>query len=211
MNELEDDDRPYAAESAAAPPKAPELERPTTPLAKSWESFWPLATRRNILVILFIVDLAGMPLHWLFFQSIPATLISFLLMALLQAFLIGTYDRIDLVRSAKGKLTLSRTWRVAFFPRAPTRIRRSEFESLSISLVHETHVEDWVILLLLLPCAVFPAVLWWWFVMRPIQVRVSLCKQHGYPDTILFRTTDQAKAREVAKEIADVTGLPYDQ
>ena len=35
----------------------------------------------------------------------------------LQAFLCGTYDKLTLDRTAKGKVTMTTTWRYAFVPR----------------------------------------------------------------------------------------------
>ena len=38
----------------------------------------------------------------------------FLVMAICQAFVLGTFDRLDLMRTTKGKVTLTQQWRVAF-------------------------------------------------------------------------------------------------
>jgi len=40
----------------------------------------------------------------------------------LLAFVLGTFDRIELTQNERGKLRLTRTWRVCFAERQPVRI-----------------------------------------------------------------------------------------
>ena len=209
----EDEDaahEPYRVHGeACAPPKA---ESPTPvvmrPLAKSWETLWPLSTRRKIFFAMLALNVVLLPIGWLLFGSLPASFSAVVVNSLLQAFLIGTFDRIDLVRNENGRVSLTRTWRVAFYPQQPSRIRWSEFESVGSRKIHEPHFEDWYVGLLLLMGGLIPGVLWYWFVIRPERLEVILYKDHGFPDTILYRGIDEDKVEEVAQTIMDVTSLP---
>jgi len=209
------DEGAYAVkdEPAAVPPKAsqppPSPPEPLPPVAKSWDSLWPLATRLKAFAWLLVLDLVAAPLSWFIFGDILASIHTLLGTAILQAFLVGTFNRIDLTRSAKGKVGLARTWRIAFWPLKPKRIRWGEFESVNSGKSFDPRLEDWIMALFLLFYLLIPGILWYWYVVRPDRVHVALCKDHGFTDTILYRGTDEAKADEIAKAIADVTGLPY--
>ena len=45
-----------------------------------------------------------------------------------QAFVLGTFDRLDLLRTAKGKVTLTQQWRVAFYPLPSKTLKWRECE-----------------------------------------------------------------------------------
>ncbi|MBI3411439.1 MAG: hypothetical protein HY040_24185 [Planctomycetes bacterium] len=205
----ESDGVPYGVNSEIV---SPVKEKPApvalAPLAKSWDTLWPLATRRKFFFAMLTLNVVLLPVGWLLFGSLPASLSAVVLNSLLQAFLIGTFDRIDLVRKANGKVSLTRTWRVAFCQLQPTRIRWSEFESVGSRKIHEPHFEDWYVGLLLLLGGLIPGILWYWFVIRPERIEVIMFKDHGFPDTVLYRGVDESKVEEVAQTIMDVTGLP---
>jgi len=190
----------------------PKAESPTAvvlqPLAKSWETLWPLSTRRKIFIAMLSLNVVLLPVGWLLFGSFPATLTAVVVNSLLQAFLIGTFDRIDLVRNANGKVSLTRTWRIAFYQLQPARIRWSEFESVGTRKIYEPHFEDWYIGLLLLMGGIIPGVLWYCFVIRPERLEVIMYKDHGFPDTVLYHGVDESMVEEVAETIMEVTGLP---
>src|SRR5437764_6370639 len=127
----------------------------------------------------------------------------------LQAMAQGTFDRLTMTRPAKGKVTLTRAWRVAFVPLAPTTIRWREHESVTVRH-SDIGCLEWWMLLVLLPTLI-PALLWWWFAIRPGRVAVSLCQNLGDPVTPLYVGTDVDRAEEIAAAVSEVTGLPYDR
>ena len=126
----------------------------------------------------------------------------------LQAFVLGTYDRLTLTRTAKGKVTLTKRWRVGFVPLAPKLIRWREHEGVAVRH-SDVGCLEWAILFMLLPGIVLP-VLCWWFAIRPGRVMVALTQNLGDPVSILYAGTDVGRATEIAETVRDLTGLPYD-
>jgi hypothetical protein len=126
----------------------------------------------------------------------------------LQAFLVGSYDRITLTRDRKGRVQLTRTWRIAFFELKPQPIRWKEYDELLVGRFRDITVLDWVMLLILLAHFVIPAVLWWWYVIRPDRTFTALCRDHGFPDEYLYRGLNEEQARDIAESLSDLTGLP---
>lgn len=211
----EDDGLPYTVPADPVDPgtlKPAEPRKPSPPLARSWQVGWPLNSRAKLFALLVFIDLVALPFSTRMVGSGLGMLSALAFTIALQAFLVGTFDRIDLVRTGKEKIRLTRSWRIAFMTApAVAPIRWGEFEGLSIRNAHEPRIEDWVVCLILLPYGLLPGILWWWFVIQPVRWHVIMSKDHGFPDTILFRTTDVNLAEEVAATVADVTGLPYKQ
>lgn len=210
----EDDGKPYTV-----PGDPDELRRqserkepppPKPPVAKSWEIGWPFQKRMAVFAVVGTANVIAVPFTWTMFPNVAAVLLTFWFTTSLEAFLLGTYDRIDLTRSRKGHVCLTRTWRVAFIPMKPAVLRCAEFEGIIIARLHEPKWEDWFMMLMLLPYGLIPAILWWWFVIRPERVHVALCKDHGFADTLLYRCLDEDDACAVAETVADVTGLLYE-
>src|SRR5262245_17249736 len=128
IDDDEGDGEPYRVHSEIV--KTPKIESPPIVLsasAKSWETLWPLTTRLKILYAILTLNVGLLPVGWLLTGNVPATFSALIVNSLLQAFLLGTFDRIDLIRSDKGKVSLTRTWRIAFYSLQPARIRWSEF------------------------------------------------------------------------------------
>lgn len=134
-------------------------------------------------------------------------LFSWLLFSGLTAFLLGTWDRIDLTRSRKGHVELSKTWHICFFPTRPTAIDLRLYEGISTSQDHEAGFFEWLVFLGLLPYLI-PAFLWWWVAIRQDTVQVALTRDHGSVAMILYRGWNQEQAQEIAHAVADAAHLP---
>jgi hypothetical protein len=131
----------------------------------------------------------------------------FLVMVSFQAVVLGTFDRLDLTRTTKGKVTLIQQWRIAFWPLEPKTLRWRECEEIRV-LHAETGCLEWVMFFSLLG-TIIPALLWYWYVIRPGHVKVALCKTLGDPVMPLYLGTDDARAEEIAREVSEVTGLSW--
>jgi hypothetical protein len=127
--------------------------------------------------------------------------------ALLFAYLLGTFPRLHLTRTKKGRIRLRRIWRIAFIPLAPSEIRWSEYSEVLVTHGHETGFLDWLIVLFLVPFCLIPAILWWFYVINPDHYDVVLTQIHGAGGVLVFRGRDQAAAHEIASTIRKVTGL----
>ena len=124
------------------------------------------------------------------------------------AFLLGSYSRINLIRSKKGKIKLTRTWRICFWPLETEDLRWQEYGSLVMGLSHhKTDFLDWVTMGWLLTLFVIPGILWWYFNIYLEQFEVTLSRDSSHP-LLLYRGRSEARAKEIASAIRGVTGLP---
>jgi hypothetical protein len=183
------------------------LERLYHKVDKQWDGSLRLPARFGIFLAAgglasaatVVVGLAGGA--WI------ALFISLLIGVVLLAYVLGTYPRINLMRSRKGRATLTRTWRICFIPLPTADIRWRAFEGVVVGRSHEPDFWDWAILIFLLPFGLIPGVLWWFYVIHADQFDVALCKGHGFPELILYRGPSQAIAQEIAANVRDATGL----
>jgi hypothetical protein len=178
------------------------------PVDRSWEA--GLSLRRRVTLFLVfqgVVLLSVLAGAWLT-GSLATFLVPWLLFTGLQSFVLGTYDRVDLSRNKRGKVFLSKTWRVCFHALPPEPIKVSDYEGVVTGLFYETTFWDWIIFLNLFLSGVLPG-LWWYFsVMSRDTYFVALARDHGYPETVLYRGWNQSHMEEIAGAVREVAGLP---
>lgn len=176
-----------------------------------WEAGMPLQKRLVVYGIIvgcfFVLGSVGSALA----GELPYFLISFLFFCGLMAFLLGSFDRIDVTRNQRGQIRLTKTWRICFIPLAPQTFRMGDYEGLVSGQGHEVTVWDWLVVFFLLPAGIIPAVIWWYYAFYHVSFFVALAKDHGFPDVILYRGWNEAHMRDVAETLHEVTGLPYDR
>jgi hypothetical protein len=182
-----------------------------TPVERSWEAGWPLRKRRNLLILgLVLVFPLGLLIAyeseaWMGFVG------SLILFGGMGAFILGTYARVELSRNKRGKITLTKTWRVFFMERPPIVLNVLEFEGVRTGLARDVHLLDWIIAGMLLPAGIICGVLWWYFFIQSDSHYVALLKEHGYPSDVLYQGMSEALAKDIAGTLRDVAGLPYEQ
>jgi hypothetical protein len=137
---------------------------------------------------------------------LPTTVGGWVAASAMQGFVFGTYDRLTLVRTSKGKVTLTKTWRVCFVPLTPQAIQWRDYEGIVVQR-RNAGLLEWLMLLMLIPGIILP-ILWWWYVIRPGQVIVALTQNLGDPVCKLYSGTNEARAEEIAQAVRDVTQLP---
>jgi ribosomal protein L37E len=176
-------------------------------IRREWENGWPLQKRltafmcmQGVNFVLFVLTLLGIAtcvgIFWI------------TVMIGLQAFLVGTFEKLVLTRDSKGRVKMMRTWRYGFFAKPPDTIKWRTHESVSIVQSNEFSVIDWAFAVMLLTYGILPGVLFWWFVIRPDKFAVYLCKDHGFPETPIFRTQNEELAKEIQTVVSEVTLLP---
>jgi hypothetical protein len=194
----------FNRQTGKKPPKVYE------PLECRFEAGWPLQTR----VLIFIAfEALVLPLGLacaLMIDEVPGFVFCWLLGTAMAAFLLGTFDRVDLARNKRGRVTLTKTWRVCFVPRPTESIRVSEYEGIVSGQTRDVEFWDWLILFVLLPVGVVPAILWYCYAINRNSFQVALAKDHGYPDVILYRGWSEDHMRHVARTLSEATGMPWD-
>jgi hypothetical protein len=179
------------------------------PVALHWDAGLPLKRR---LILFIIADCTALALA-IVGASVAGhpgdSVASFVFFTILLAFLLGTFDRLNLTRSKRGRVVLKQTWRVLFLARPTTTIPLRDYEGIVINLSHDVGVLDWIILGVALLFGLIPGLIWWFWAMQQDTYQVALTKDHGYPERILYRGFNESRAKEMANTLHEVTGLPY--
>ncbi len=177
-------------------------------LSYEWENGWSLHSRVFALIALLVINfimLAVLTVSGVKGSTLPGMIF---ITVFLQAFLTGTYEKLSLSRTTKGKVTMKTQWRIAFVPRPAQIVKWKEYESVSIVQSNETSMMDWAMALILICYLIVPGVLYWYFVIRPDKFAVTMCRDHGFPEIAVFRTLSGERAKEVQQIVCDVTTLP---
>jgi hypothetical protein len=179
------------------------------PIDRQWDAGWSFQQRRLAFIVLQVLNCVMFAASLTMGHEVGLTWFVFILISIgLQAFLLGTYESLNLKRNEKGKVTLLHTWRCAFIARPPVSVKWKEHESVAVICENEFSLIDWFFAIMLLGYGVVPGVLFWWFVIRADKFTVWLCKEHGSRETPIFRTSNPERAHEVQTTVSDVTNLP---
>jgi hypothetical protein len=221
LDDEEDDDRLYDLTGGSAPicphcsnglepgsvlcvrcgyhlEKREKVSKTHKPIHKHWVSGWPY--RQRLTAFLFASAAA-------FLLGLPAALIDgtflYLLLwswppfVLLMAFMLGTFEEIDFTRDKKGKIRLTKQWTFMLIRQPPFPISVAGFERVESGKYNDAGCFTWVIFILLLLSGILPGLLWWYFVIKLDWFFVALCKDHGYPELLLYRGWDEDKTRDI--------------
>lgn len=175
---------------------------------QTWESGISLRYR---LIALAGCQVVNLLLFWFINQQIedvPVTIGGWLIVAVAQAFLLGTYDRVRIQRSTRGKVTITKVWRACFFPLPANSITWRGLEEVGVRR-DDSGLIEWVIFIFLLGDGILPGILWWYFAIRTGRFCAALMKDQGAIAHCLYAGTDADKAEAIATAVHELTGLPY--
>jgi DNA-directed RNA polymerase subunit RPC12/RpoP len=180
------------------------------PAERSWEAGWPLHQRRLVFILGIIIGVAlGIPIS-IASDSWVGGIISWIVFITLGSFLLGTYPRVDLARNKRGKVTLTKTWRVCFLEQKPIEFNVIEFEGVRTGYARDVSLIDWIAAAVLLPAGIVPGILWWYIFIQRDQHTVALLREHGYASDILYRGISEDLAKDMAQEVHEIGGLRYE-
>jgi hypothetical protein len=178
------------------------------PVKHRWESGWSYRRR----LTLFLICQGGV---WaLMIGAIIVGLSPFIfifpyaLFTGMTAFLLGSYNWVDLNRNKRGKLRLTQTWRICFLAQPATILHIRDYEELATGVEHQFDTTDWIMLLFLALFGILPGLWWWFYVGSRDTYFISLCRDHGYPVVTLYRGWNREHMEDMAETIAQVAGLP---
>jgi hypothetical protein len=177
------------------------------PIDRTWEGAWSLRARTIAFVACQAINVATAAFIYAMAGRAVASAGGFVVMVVTQAFLIGTFDRLDLTRTTKGKVTLTQQWRIAFWPLDAKTLRWREHEEIRVFHA-EPGLMEWMALVILLG-ALPIALAWYWFVIRPGHWKTAMCQDLGDPVTPLYLGTSMERAEEIATVVGEATGLPW--
>jgi hypothetical protein len=184
------------------------VERTFTPVDRTWHAGWPFERRMTVFLGFQAVNLITIILALSVGESLGVTTFAVVMTIALQAFVIGTFDTLRVRRNKKGQTEITITWRVGFVPTAPKKVPWREHEGVAFGHYDPTGLSDWWIFLILLPWFLIPAILWWYYVIRPDHFYAALARDRGFPETYLYRGMNEAQAKEICQVVTDTTALP---
>jgi len=176
-------------------------------LARQWQSGWRIRTRLGIfLAIQSVMLIANMTID-LADGDVVSRLAMWAFGTLLMSFLLGTFPRLELTRSTKGRVRLTKAWRVCFIPWRPVEIDLRGYEGVTVTRFHNSDTADFAVLIFLLLSGIIPGIIWWLCVIYPEQFDVNLTRDHGTPAYLLYRGRNEKMAVAIVASLHDVTNL----
>jgi len=182
------------------------------PVDREWQGGLPAKVRLAIFAAGEVVQLtAAVVVIATTEVTVFGAFFPWLIFTAMTAFLLGTYDRIHLTRNKKGRVRLTKIWTLCFLPRPPQEVDVHEYGGVVYGPYDETSFMEWMVLICLLLCGIIPGLIWLYFVFIRTSFQVALSKEHGYPELILYRGSDQAMVVDMAQTVRDVAHLPSTQ
>ena len=182
-------------------------KRSYEPIARSWETNQTMQQRllwfgvaQGVHWTLAIFTLLAGFSAWPFVVAWP-------LMAGMLVFILGTYERVEIVRDARGRAEVISSWRFAFFPVAPKKTEVIGFEGVTTGQGNEAGVFEWMIFVTLLCAGVVPALVWWYQVIHKPDFHVALAAHHGHAEVYVYRGKSEEQMREIGQVLANAGGL----
>ncbi len=199
------------------------------PVNRTWDEGFSTQLRLQLLVLCGILDATAM-LILSFTLSVGGAILPLLFQIGFQVFLLGSYDTFSLKRTAKGATTMTRVRRLFMLPQPVVKFRWKQSEAVGVRSGLAVGPFGYLILLFLAVTGVaflvgsFVASLFllplalsyfacaggfYWYIVRPDVSEVVLADVYGSTDEVVYRTTDRERAVEVARVVADATGLMH--
>lgn len=200
------------------------LKKTYEPISRGWESGWPLTTRKMLFLIgqgvVFPMSIIGA----ISLGSPLGFIGPWGLFTAMTVYLMGTFNRVELSRTKKGKVTLTQTWWVFFQQRPAQTIPLSEYDGVTSGTVYRADFWDWMVTVVwlgsgfiwgvfvtlpLLAIGVVMAILWWYYFVNKETFYVALTKDHGHPALHLYRGWSEEQMRNMADTIKDIAFSAY--
>jgi hypothetical protein len=186
--------------------KRKKVARSYEPIARSWETEMPLKTRlmwmaafQAFHAFLTIGALLG-GFGWAFF-------IAWFPFTGLLCFILGTYDKTELTRDARGRATMIKSWRFCFVPLMPEKTEIRGFQGVVSGQYNNAGIWEWLVFGSLFCMGLIPAIIWWFNVIHRSQYYVALARDHGHAEVYVYRGRNDEQAVEIGKVLREASGL----
>jgi hypothetical protein len=207
------------------------------PIDRSWETDWSLHTRAlAFLVIQGGSSFLGV-LSWLLGADLTGFALSWALSGAMLAFLLGSYESIRITRDARGRPQLLKSWRVCFVPIPTRSVPVWQHEGIVTGRYITAGFFEWLVFLGMLIsgelpvflevlttigfgtmqhpfviaaqliAGIIPPAIWWFFTIHKVTFFVALARDHGYPETSVYKGWDEGQMRDIAETLRDASGL----
>jgi hypothetical protein len=136
-------------------------------------------------------------------EELTTFILSWMVYTAMTGFLLGTYDHLHLKRSKSGKITLTRAWRVCFWPFPPREIDLKAYFSVTSGAAAYATWWEWLVFCILLSPGIVPALLYWYFAIHKTEYFVGLCGEHESLEEKVFRGWDKERMLEIQQTLRD--------
>jgi hypothetical protein len=184
-----------------------QLETAYEPFEKRWDTGLGLPLRIGLLVALLCLCLPAGMLTREAFSAIALVFSGAVFLVLL----LGTYIKLRVVRTARGKILLTKTWCICFIPaiRRQTNVRR--YQAILIDATRGFSPVGWLVLigmtLLLLAVGIIPGLIWWWWAFTHTTFHLSLRGARRSDEFVLYRCWDDYKMRDIIDTLQELASL----
>ncbi len=213
------------------------LKKEYQPIDRTWETDWPLQTRVIAFIVIQGGSSFLGILSWYLGADLVGFSLSWFLSGCMLAFLLGSFERIHITRDIKGKVELTKYWRFAFVPIPRKDVPPWQHECISTGRYVSAGYFEWLVFLGMLISGVLPVFLevlstigsgnmehplkivaqliagsippgiWWFFTIHKVTFYVALCRDHGFPETYVYKGWHEEQMRDVAETLRDASGL----
>jgi len=186
------------------------------PIDKTWHEGWSPSFRLYVFIALQFANAAlmalGMHATGQSFRDVGnlgTNIFMNLLNAGLQAFILGSFETLRVIREPGGKCTLLKTRRYIFFPWPEFKIQWKKSSGVGILATHNPGFIAYVICFYLLTLGCLPGILFFFFVIRPERFNAALCNEYGGSDETILLCKNRDQAEDVTRTIAEASGLRW--
>ena len=185
-----------------------QLETAHERFEKEWDTGMPLAVRLGLLIALECLCLPAGALT----REVVWGLALIFAGSVFLVLLLGSYIKLYLVRTPKGKVLLTRTWCICFIPAIRHQVNVRNYDRILI----DASGVDWMpiaILVLLFLVGGIPGLLLlaWRLHFAPSRFHVYLKSDRRDEEFSLYHSGDDQKMRELVDTLAEITGLRIDR
>jgi hypothetical protein len=177
------------------------------PIEREWEVGYPFQVRLAVFLACLLLDAVLLMIASSQRQLGFGDFFGAAIFAGLQAFLLGSYERLRVTRDTRGRTKISITWRYLFIPRPAQEVAWRGTVGCRVDIVNEPGFFAWATLAFLFICGIIPAILFWYYVIQSDSYEVYLTSVHGVREDRLFRTLKRERADEVRDVVCDAAVL----
>jgi hypothetical protein len=171
------------------------------PIVRRWDAGLARSYRWTVFAVWQCFAVPGMLIGASFEGHAFYAVTCWLWLSVMCAFLTGTYVRIDLQRNSRGKVKLVKTWYFCFFRREPETVDLVQYEGITTGQLRDLDLMDYLMLVVWLFPFVVPGIIWYFAVMNRDTWYVALTKDHGHPETWIYRGWSETRAKEISSTL----------
>jgi hypothetical protein len=178
------------------------------PLSRHWETTLPAQKRMFLWGIFQAANfLIGLAVHSQVGGSLSPYIIASIGFALMTAFLMGTYDELRMERDTRGRVMLTKTWRICFFVASVRTFEVCGFSGVLTGCSNDVSAWEWIVFGFLMMSGILPGLVWWFCVIHKTTYQAALTRDHGHVEEILFQGWNRDQMADIARTVADASGL----